>query len=110
MTKRVCTKAGCPTLVPATAYRGLCDDHRRERDQQRGTRAERGYGADHQAERARWQQRIDSGHVVQCWRCGARIVGTRWHLDHTDDRTAHRGPACISCNLTLAGKAAHQSK
>lgn len=104
---RVCAKPGCPTIVDAKAYRGLCPTHRAERDRERGTAAQRGYDANHRRTRAWWQAKIDSGTIVTCWRCHKRILGRRWHLGHSDDRTEYRGPECEPCNLSAAGKAAH---
>lgn len=92
---RVCTEPGCPTLVPAaSAYRGRCDPHRKQWDQQRGTTTQRGYGANHQQERAAWQRRINTGELILCWRCGEQIQqGDGWHLGHDDvDRSITRGP------------------
>ena len=107
MALKVCPIPGCPTLVDARAYRGLCSLHRKQRDQQRGTAAQRGYGKDHRRIRAWWQARIDSGVIVTCWRCHKRITGRQWALDHSEDRTTYRGPACEQCNGHLAGRAAH---
>lgn len=46
----------------------------------------RGYGSTHQAERKRWEPLVESGHAV-CVRCRLPIMpGTRWHLDHDDDK------------------------
>ena len=104
MAKRVCSHPGCPQLVPTAAYRGLCDEHRKQRDRDRGTREQRGYGDDHRKLRAAWQRRINQGELVQCWRCGARVAGSRWHLGHDDhDRSITRGPECVECNLKAAG-------
>lgn len=102
MTKRVCLEPGCPTLTDT----GRCTTHRRAADQARGTRTERGYGPDHIRLRQAWQDRIDDGEHVTCWRpgCGAPITGTSWHLGHDDDdRTMTRGPECAACNLRAAG-------
>ena len=97
--RKVCPVLGCFELTAG----GRCTKHTREADKARGTRTERGYGPDHQAERATIQARIDAGHAVTCWHCGAQLHGRAWHLDHTDDRTAYRGPTCPTCNLHLAG-------
>ena len=107
MGKRVCAEPGCPTLVDPTAYRGLCPTHRRQRDQDRGTREQRGYGREHTQERTKIQNLINAGSAVHCHRCGVRLVGHDWHLDHTPDRDGYRGPACATCNLHLAGRARH---
>ena len=102
---KVCLEPGCPTL--GRWKRGRCPTHDRARDKARGTRQARGYDADHDRTRASIQARIDAGEDVRCWRCKTRLAGRSWHLDHDDDRARYRGPACIPCNLHLAGKAAH---
>lgn len=110
MAARVCSEPGCPTLVSQGSRGGRCTTHQRAADKARGTSRERGYGAEHHALKRHWQARIDSGESVTCWRCGVQLVGTDWHLDHTDDRSGYRGPACAHCNLQLAGQAAHNTR
>ena len=108
MSRRVCLD--CPTIYDPHergARAGRCPDCARQADRRRGTRTERGYGAEHQRTRTDWQRRIDAGEAVYCWRCGAPITGREWHLDHTSERDGYRGPACVVCNLHLAGKARH---
>lgn len=108
MAKRVCPVPGCPTLVEAGAYRGLCDQHRRELNRARGTSTERGYGADHQAEKRRGEALIEAGALVLCCRCPEPILpGQRFSPDHTDDRAGYRGFSHEQCNLSAAGKASH---
>lgn len=81
-----------------------CPAHAAAHERRRGTRTARGYGAEHDAERRKWQPFIDAGGVL-CVRCGREIVpGTRWSPDHTDDRTAYLGPAHEACNLRAAGR------
>jgi hypothetical protein len=64
----------------------------------------RGYGSPHQAERRRWAPVVESGAAV-CVRCGFPIApGTRWHLDHDDDKIHYRGPAHARCNLIAAAR------
>ena len=104
---KVCARPGCPTVVDAKAYRGLCPTHRAERDRERGTAAERGYGPEFAKLRRAYAKRIAAGETIPCWRCHKRILGRRWHLGHSDDRTEYRGPECEPCNLSAAGKAAH---
>lgn len=107
MAKRVCAEAGCPTLTTSTR----CPDHTHQRDRARGTKAERGYGADFQRQRRAWQQRIDNGQRVTCWRCGAELTGRGWHLGHDDDdRDVIRGPECVGCNLSAAGRSVSNRK
>ena len=108
MAKRVCRTPNCPTLVDADAYRGLCDQHRREWDRTRGSRTERGYGPEHEAERARVQRLMDAGITIICARCGKPIArGQRWSPDHNAERTGYIGASHEFCNLSAAGKAAH---
>ena len=95
----------CPAI--GAWRRGRCPTHDRARDKARGTKAQRGYGPEHQRERRRIQRLIDAGEDVRCWRCGIQLTGHDWHLDHDDDRSRYRGPACAPCNLHLAGRAAH---
>lgn len=58
----------------------------------------RGYGADHQRERAKWKPRVQRGDV-DCARCGEPIEpDDHWDLGHTDDRTGWTGPEHASCN------------
>ena len=110
MSRRVCLD--CPTIYDPHergARAGRCPDCARQADRARGTREQRGYGAEHQRTRADWQRRIDAGEHVTCWRCGAPITGREWHLGHADqDRSITRGPECTLCNLSAAGKASHR--
>lgn len=102
MPKRVCAEPGCPTITDQTR----CTSHTRARDKARGTRQERGYNAQHDNLRAAYQQRIDSGEHITCWRpgCWTVLTGRTWHLGHDDhDRSITRGPECIPCNLKHAG-------
>ena len=99
---KVCLEPGCGTLTKRTR----CRDHERAKDKARGTRAERGYGAGHQALRADWQRRMDAGEQVICWRCADQgrphvVDPTRWDLGHDDnDRTQYRGPECYGNRAT----------
>lgn len=59
---------------------------------------QRGYGMAHIRERAKWKPIVEAGGAT-CSLCGDPIEpGSSWHLDHTPDRTAYRGPAHASCN------------
>lgn len=63
----------------------------------------RGYDAKHQAERKRWEPKVDAG-LVDCARCSGRIEpGRPWDLGHTDDRTAWTGPEHATCNRRAGG-------
>lgn len=107
---RPCRTAGCGRLVPPDAYLGRCDECAATLDRARGTTTQRGYGAKHQEQRKRIQLAIDMGQGVECWRCGTRIAGRRWHLGHDDaDRSITRGAECVACNLSAAGRSSHRS-
>lgn len=98
---RVCPKPNCPVIL--TRGERYCPTHLAQYEARRGTSAQRGYGAKHQALRRSWQARVDRGELIRCATCGAPITGTQWHLGHTPDRTAYRGPECISCNTSEGG-------
>ena len=105
---RVCLEPGCPALTRSTR----CRDHERAKDKARGTRQERGYGAEHDALRAEWQRRMDAGERVPCWRCALKgtphdVDPTDWHLGHDDhDRSVYRGPECPAGNLGAVSRPA----
>ena len=110
MPRRVCSQPSCPTLVDAGARGGRCTTHARSADRARGSREARGYGAAHQRERTAWQEAIDRGDLVTCWRCGEPITkGEPMDLGHDDhDRTITRGPEhAHRCNRSAAGRASH---
>ncbi|PXY33702.1 hypothetical protein BAY59_10800 [Prauserella coralliicola] len=71
----------------------------------RGTTAQRGYGSEHQAERARLAPDVEAGLAV-CWRCGQSIEPHEpWDLGHDDhDRGAYRGPEHARCNRATRGR------
>lgn len=100
--KKICLEPGCPTPVDGTR----CDVHRREREQQRGSRQERGYDAAHDRLRAQWAPIVATG-TVRCWRCHQLITATdAWDLGHDDhDRSIYRGPEHVRCNRSTAGRA-----
>ena len=99
---RVC--AECPAVIESTARGGRCTGCRRRHDRERGSRADRGYGTEHQAERAQWQARM-AVVTVYCWRCSEPVDPTDWHLGHDDvDRSITRGPEHPLCNLRAAGR------
>lgn len=101
MALRVCAEPGCPVLSKTTR----CADHTRAKDRARGSRTERGYGADHRRLRADYQRRMDAGERFTCWRCDEPIDPSDWHLGHDDyDRSKYRGPECVPCNLATAGR------
>lgn len=92
----------CPTiLVHGERY---CTRHARQYEGRRGTSAQRGYGAGHQALRARWQGRIDDGEVVICATCPTRITGAAWQLGHDHEHGGYLGPQCVPCNTREGGR------
>lgn len=99
----------CPTaaLVPRGKGRGRCPSCARAKDKARGTRQERGYGPDHDAERARWVPIVATGHV-KCWRCGEYIdADAAWDLGHDDlDRSKYRGPEHVGRECAKGGNRA----
>ena len=57
------------------------------------------YGVAHRKERARVAMDVAAG-AATCHFCSRTIdPGSDWHLDHTEDGTAYRGPAHALCNL-----------
>lgn len=104
MSKRVCRH--CPTIIPRDSYRGLCPPCRAAYDKQRGTSAERGYGANHQAHRRDAEAALQRGETLTCWRCGGPITrAADMHIGHDDeDRSITRGPEHTNCNLAAAGR------
>lgn len=82
---KVCTQPGCGELVES----GKCVAHRREYDKARGSRAERGYGAEHKAMRAAL---LPDAYGTACIYCGNRMwPHENLVLDHTADRSGYRG-------------------
>jgi len=98
-----CGRLGC------SGYgRPYCPTHTAEA-QARANTAARGYGADHEAERARWQPMVDAGqatcHAQPCWERDPRIAaGAPWHLGHNATRTAWTGPEHPRCNTRNAAR------
>jgi hypothetical protein len=68
-----------------------------------GTTTQKGYGAAHQKERAKWKPVVDAG-LAYCRQpvCLHRTrwipPGTAWALGHTDDRGSYLGPVHADCN------------
>lgn len=103
MAGRRCPGQHCPRIL--TNGERYCPTHEAEYEAKRGTPVQRGYDAAHRRLKASWQARIDHGEIVHCWRCGAVINPTRWHLGHDDDdRSKHRGPECQVCNTRAGGR------
>ena len=68
----------------------------------------RGYGAQHQRERRKWEPAVAKGDVM-CARQGPKCIGKpiqpgqAWDLGHNDDRTQWTGPECVPCNRGAGG-------
>ena len=57
---------------------------------------------EHRAMRQLLKAEVDAGRAV-CCRCRRPIVpGSRWHADHTKDRSGYLGAAHERCNLRAA--------
>jgi hypothetical protein len=76
-----------------------------------GSTTQRGYGTGHQAERARWQARLDRGETTPCHSHHCLHPGqpidpdpSQWDLGHNADRTAWTGPEHIDCNRSAGGR------
>jgi hypothetical protein len=64
----------------------------------RGKTTAAGYGWKHQQARQRFAREVTAG-LARCARCGEPIApGSKWDLDHRDDRQGYNGPAHVSCN------------
>lgn len=65
---------------------------------------EKGYGAAHQAERRKWQAKINLG-SVPCSRCQEPVTASDpWELDHDDTKQGYLGPAHTTCNRAAGGR------
>lgn len=108
---RFCKICSAPfeTKRPDHVYcSAACRNSRRSWSRAKPSSAERGYGAAHRRERLKWKPIVDAGGATCCL-CGFGIdPGTPWHLDHTPDRTAYRGPAHASCNIRDGAKRGNQ--
>jgi hypothetical protein len=91
---QVCAVAGCPELSTTT----YCDDCAKAKDKARGTRQQRGYGAQHQRTRAAL---LPDAYGALCIHCDERMWPHQaLALDHTEDRTGYRGIVHASCNAS----------
>jgi predicted kinase len=99
---RTCQQCGeeYPATRPNMRY---CEAHRGVH----GNTTERGYGAAHRRERARWAPVVASGEAT----CAERVClklsrwidpveDADWELAHTIDRSGYLGPAHFICNRT----------
>ena len=75
----------------------------------KATTASRGYGVEHQRERARWEPKVAAGladcHAEVCTETSRLIApGQPWDLGHTHDRTSWTGPEHVPCNRSAGGR------
>lgn len=110
--RHVCPAPSCPELTSG----GRCPTHRRQTEQARGTRQQRGYDADHLRLRKRLEPIVATGTVTckanHCLREDAgqsRLISPTdaWDLGHNDARTAYNGPEHAECNRSTGGHASH---
>lgn len=75
----------------------------------------RGYGHQHQLEKAKWQPVIDAGHGT----CHATICleptrtiqpDAAWDLGHTPDRTSYTGPEHPRCNRSEGARRGNKQR
>lgn len=101
MSLRPCLETGCPTLTRTPR----CPACTRAADRARGTRQERGYGAEHDKLRAQWAPIVATGRV-KCARCDEPIpADAPWDLGHHDlDRSRYTGPEHAACNRATNGR------
>jgi hypothetical protein len=65
---------------------------------------DRGYGGEHRKLRRRWAVKVAAGNVM-CARCGGWIApGSRWCLDHSDNRDGYIGPSHERCNIAAGAR------
>jgi hypothetical protein len=104
---RPCIGSGgaCPTRALTKHQSGRCEHCQRVADRQRGTTAERGYGAHHRGLREAWRPMVEAGGIT-CWRCQQLIdPSDDWDLGHDDlDRSQHRGPEHQLCNRATTNR------
>jgi hypothetical protein len=112
---RVCSCITCPAhegSCPELTTARRCAACAHEAEVRRGSRQQRGYDAGHERERERWRPHVEAGqvdcHAHVCLMPIKRIlIGARWDLGHTDDRTAWTGPEHRRCNRAAGGRASH---
>jgi hypothetical protein len=79
------------------------------RRDERSSRLERGYGADHDKERRRWRPIVAAGGAQCanpiCLRSNRLIHPSEpWDLGHNEDRSGWRGPEHRECNRSEGGR------
>ena len=77
---------------------------KRNRRRARGSTAQRGYGAAHQALRRELAELVTAG-LAFCARCGEFIEPDEpWDLDHDNSRLFYVGPSHAYCNRAAANE------
>jgi hypothetical protein len=100
----------CRTPTDGSRCPGCRSKKNATRDRQRGSRQQRGYGADHDAERARLQPVVDAGLAEctepVCLEADRWIApGSDWDLAHNrEEPGTYRGPAHARCNRAEGGR------
>lgn len=84
-----------------------------------GGTTDRGYGAEHKAERERWRPWVESGEAT-CQEpiCLEERDGRGrwldpeqpWHLAHADGQSGYRGPAHTRCNTSEGARRMHAER
>jgi hypothetical protein len=94
----------CPRLTS----RSRCPEHERARSRARGTTTQRGYDANHQRLRRKWQRLLNNAWGLgqaglACWRCKQPILWDQpWDLGHYDNSRITAGPEHRTCNRATA--------
>ena len=90
----------------------------------RASTTARGYGNEHQAERRRWQRKLDRSQAEQCscpGNCGrhsGRCVvvidkdtpSDAWDLGHRPGQQGYAGPQCRHCNRAAGALSGHKAR
>lgn len=101
MIYRVCAMRDCDQLISTGRF---CASHIRQSEHGGVSASRRGYGAAHQALRARLVTVVARG-TTKCARCHRVIAaGESWDLGHTDGQRSYSGPEHRVCNRSAAGK------
>lgn len=72
---------------------------------------QRGYGSQHQRERAKWEPLVAAGQAI-CWRCQDPIEpDSEWDLGHDDTEPGkYAGPEHPKCNRGAGGRNAQAAR
>ena len=75
--------------------------HLTERDRERGTREQRGYGPEFARQRRRYAARIAAGEAIPCWRCGQPVTTDYWQRGYQAGVLAGRTQTSIAVGQRL---------